>query len=727
MTLSPSLERPPDSPSARQLHHRCLSSRLTRFSAHRQNAASLYPCQQNLRLKIAKMTQQTEKACTECRQQKARCDAHLNPNQPCSRCVKVKAECIISEPFRREHKRQRRTELEREAEELRRKLTSHALDPQPSPIDMLTAAAEMGGLSTSNESDLRLPPPVTLHPPVSSYPQQLLTPAFLEPSLPRMEMRREDRLPDPTVPRSMDNIALTADEIDDLFSIFFHHYARFLPILDTSTSPNAYCMQSPFLFWAVIGVACRAYPRNPTLLSALSRSILEMALLSATSTSPWHTIQGLLLLLTWPFAKDRNRPDVTFSLCGMMVHIAMQNGLHIPMSSHEFSKVKIPAPSEADMIRRSELWAHCVIVYQNSCIIKGQLARTLVDMQQEFGQSQVLFQRIAPAIVLKVKCLDLITRCSAAVVENGVRAMTLDQERSLDIIIRTYESQIADLESQFTSADDKLSTALGRLSIQVFHFFKTQTISSTGCLARVLTTACRVIDCIEALGQKMNCLTATPIQINFGLLLASVSLLRILKGPASYNLDLDRARLSFFAGIGLAKEMSVEPNDTAAKTVLILNQLWNSTKAFRKSDGSEYTALRIRSRLVLSPVLDAVWWWRDEFDNQYRALFLSPGETTEGTELIDNLFFAPPHSHPPTFPTHPLVLSLPFQLSLGVEIHRDNPGAIINTVAGALERQEPVCFDDQFLADFEWALGEDALFPPTESYNSTWPSSGAIV
>ena len=42
----------------------------------------------------------------------------------------------------------------------------------------------------------------------------------------------------------------------------------------------------------------------------------------------------------------------------------MQNGLHIPMSSHEFSRVKIPAPSEADLLRRSELWAHTVIMYQ---------------------------------------------------------------------------------------------------------------------------------------------------------------------------------------------------------------------------------------------------------------------------------------------------------------------------------------------------------------------------
>lgn len=69
-------------------------------------------------------------------------------------------------------------------------------------------------------------------------------------------------------------------------------------------------------------------------------------------------------MLTWPFPKDVNYPDITFPLSGMLLHIAMQNALHIPMSSHEFSRVKIPALSEADMIRRSELWAHCIIVYK---------------------------------------------------------------------------------------------------------------------------------------------------------------------------------------------------------------------------------------------------------------------------------------------------------------------------------------------------------------------------
>lgn len=51
-------------------------------------------------------------------------------------------------------------------------------------------------------------------------------------------------------------------------------------------------------------------------------------------------------------------------------------------------------------------------------------------------------------MVVKLRCLELIAKCSEAALENGLRTMSLDQERALDIILRTYESQVDDLELQ---------------------------------------------------------------------------------------------------------------------------------------------------------------------------------------------------------------------------------------------------------------------------------------
>ncbi|RAK79163.1 Zn(II)2Cys6 transcription factor [Aspergillus fijiensis CBS 313.89] len=632
-----------------------------------------------------------KKACTECRQQKAKCDAYMNPDLPCSRCIRMKTRCVISDPFRREHKRQRLSELEQETDELRRKLRCDRSESlQQSPIAMLTAAAEMGVHSTPAAGHLNLPP----QPHITSNPYHSQLTPQMSPALsyPQMQVVPVE-VSDPTEPRTLKTVKLTGSEIDELFRLFFRDYASFLPILDPQTTPNAYHAQSNFLFWAIIGVASRSYTENPTLLMAVSPSITEMALLSVTSTAPaWHTIQGLLLVLTWPFPKETNKTDVMFPLSGMLLHIAMQNGLHIPLSSHEFAKRKIPAPSEADMARRAELWARCVIVYQRACVTKGQCPRSMVDLQQDLGQQQVLSQKIAPSLALELRCLELIARCSAAVLEFGVRTMLPEQEKSFDILLRTFERQATELEALANSANDRFHTTMCRLCVQMFHLFKNQTIYTSGCLTRLATTACRTIDCIQELGQNMANLASAPMQMTYGLLLPASALLRILKCSNDTDLDIARGKKALFSAINMARHMSVDVHDTASKIAIVMNQLWNSSKVFRKADGTGFIALRIRSRLVLSPVIDTIWWWRDEFEPQFYPSSAAQATVAEGADSTSTQISGPS-----------------------------------NAPCGLVDRHDPVLFDEQFLADFEWALSNDGLLQPTEPYGSAWPAAGTIA
>ncbi|KAJ5937586.1 hypothetical protein N7454_003928 [Penicillium verhagenii] len=635
-----------------------------------------------------------KKACTECRQQKAKCDVYLNPEEPCTRCRKVKAECIISDPFKREHKRRRLSDLQRESEELRRKLrASQPADPHPSPIALLTAAAELGSRGDPHSSSL----PSSSHVSPDSYPPQLLAPSSLGSGTPAPALDNNDA--SATLARTLNGVELTKNEIDDLFQLYFRHYSQFLPILDPHTSPNAYYSQSPFLFWAVIGVSCRVYPKNPTLLMALARSIIEMAFMSALSSSPaWHTIQAFLLIIQWPFPKG-DHPDVSFTIAGMMLHIALQNGLHIPMSSHEFSRRKMPVPSEADLLRRSELWALSEVFYHRVCMQKGQLPR--INPAQDPTQRQAILDKIAPWMALKLRCQGLVGRCSEAVMENGISAMSMDQERSLDILLRTFEGQIDDLELQAVTDDERFDVFLSRMAIQNFHFYKIQTWVSSACFPRVLVTACNLIDYIQSLTDRVSSLAMTPAQIHFGLLLASTSLLRILKSPAaSHGLETIRARSSLFTAINLAKHMSVDSADMASKTVIILNAVWNSNKAFRRPDGSEFTVLRIRGRLVLSPVIDTVWWWRDEYDPPTR--FRSVVEPAGGSVYCQSRAMAVPETRP---------------VGSGIDTHQDMAGGII---------QDAFLLDEQFLADFEWALTDDALLS-LDHLPNYWSTTDAIM
>src|SRR5690349_12335300 len=110
-------------------------------------------------------------------------------------------------------------------------------------------------------------------------------------------------------------------------SRYFRDYANFMPILDPSMSPNACYALSPFLFWTIVGVASRSYSRNPTLLGFLPAKIHNMALLTLNSTVTLQIVQGLLLLLCWPFPKVSTGHDLGYPLTGALVHMATQMGL----------------------------------------------------------------------------------------------------------------------------------------------------------------------------------------------------------------------------------------------------------------------------------------------------------------------------------------------------------------------------------------------------------------
>jgi predicted ATPase len=106
-----------------------------------------------------------------------------------------------------------------------------------------------------------------------------------------------------------------------------------------------------------------------------------------------------------------------------------------------------------------------------------------------------------------------------------------------------------------------------------------------------------------------------PSYIICALLYASYALLRILKSSINvFSGETEEAKSSLFLAIGLMKSLSIDNNDMCSKSCMYLTQLWNSSRAFKKADGSDMLDLRARSRLNGSHVVDTILWWREEFD-----------------------------------------------------------------------------------------------------------------
>lgn len=110
-------------------------------------------------------------------------------------------------------------------------------------------------------------------------------------------------------------------------------------------------------------VGSRRYSKIPTLLSSLSSKVRVLALTALGSGVPCcHAIEGVILILTWPGPVDNNTADATFTLAGLLIHAAMQLGLHMPALSQDFARIPIKTTDE-DIRIRTKKWAYCLLAY----------------------------------------------------------------------------------------------------------------------------------------------------------------------------------------------------------------------------------------------------------------------------------------------------------------------------------------------------------------------------
>jgi hypothetical protein len=247
--------------------------------------------------------------------------------------------------------------------------------------------------------------------------------------------------------RMLDGLIVAGSVIDELFQTFFRDFHPFLPVVDSkANSPNEIYGRSDFLFWAIAGVACRTYSKDPTLLDTLGERVLNLALLSLRRPSI-GTIKGLLLILSWPIPKNPSGNDTTYAISGSVIHMAMQIGLHIPTSSQDFSRVKVNL-TEAQIIKRAELWGYCIVTYQRSCSFKGHAPLALLETYQDSEQRHALFQRISTSLRFQLKLNGIATRSASALLQNGLRIMSKDQEHGLEILIRVFEANVRDIEPE---------------------------------------------------------------------------------------------------------------------------------------------------------------------------------------------------------------------------------------------------------------------------------------
>jgi len=282
-----------------------------------------------------------------------KCNVQRDPFVSCARCVKQNLRCVIEPNFKRVGKRNRNAEMEKEMEALRERLAMYEgrapmagqplLNQPPAPIDHQNNFAATPLLKVEDDAFLQ-----TQH-------QQVAATSLLD--------LRSGQSP-MFYTLGAGEVRLAHGEVNELFTEYFQLYHPFLPFLDQVRSPEEYYNHDhKLLFWAILSVAARRSSSRPTLLKDLAKPLTDLIWDSIRNQPNHHVVKALCLLCTWPIPAERTVTDPTYMLCGVMMQIAMQIGLHQPTHPQDFSRNKVRLQQE-DIHDRLRTWAVCNIVAQ---------------------------------------------------------------------------------------------------------------------------------------------------------------------------------------------------------------------------------------------------------------------------------------------------------------------------------------------------------------------------
>jgi hypothetical protein len=114
----------------------------------------------------------------------------------------------------------------------------------------------------------------------------------------------------------------------------------------------------------IISVGARRYQTDVHLMTSLAGPVTRLVWSTlADIPQSFHAVKALCLLCAWPFPTSSTSTDPTFMLCGMMIHVAMQLGLHRPSHTQDFSKFRVEL-METELRDKVRTWAVCNIVAQ---------------------------------------------------------------------------------------------------------------------------------------------------------------------------------------------------------------------------------------------------------------------------------------------------------------------------------------------------------------------------
>jgi len=217
------------------------------------------------------------------------------------------------------------------------------------------------------------------------------------------------------------------------------------------------------------------------------------------------------------------------------------------------------------------------------------------------------------------KVYIILLRALVAMGKTNLQSIHCDV-RVLRSLISIFDSQLLSLAPSSPSELDTLQLNCARIHVMAFHFFAHPTNPGPDAdgLCRFYSLCVSVIQTATDMTMTNHAAFALVSQsfIDRTIALAGFTILRLVRSPLAQHLDLATGERAFSQAVQFLKNVSLQEGDIGLRTALIMRDLWNSERTFRRKDGRlDSLGLRLRTRLSMSVSYDMFWYWREIFGN----------------------------------------------------------------------------------------------------------------
>lgn len=440
--------------------------------------------------------------------------------------------------------------------------------------------------------------------------------------------------------KRLEDVALTGDRIRDLHQRFFSFYHPFLPFLNPERTPDEYFNRSPLLFWTIMAVGARQYSIEPELFQALSGPLMRLVWQTVAEVPQnYHVVKALILLCTWPMPTSSTSTDPTWMLCGLMMQIAQQMGLHRPSHAQDFSKFRVEL-REVELQDRVVVWSVCNIVAQRICTVYGHPPLTIYDwtLGPKPIENNPNYELPAP-ILNRLLIEKFVDKVSKHLYMNANDPVGLAPDKDRHTYVSLLSDQLAHLEDDLRKDGSPITRIFLKaavLHMRLSAFFSPPSLPSYRAdLLQLYNATTEFLEaCLSLENESSVSLPSSythGLSLSYGtnyifhmMLAAGFSLLKLMHNFLSeHEMDTQGASTLLRRTIWALRSMSVVENDLAERLAEVLHQVWKSGRVRAEPSHNigdqsydDSLQLKVKCRMSMSLVFDSVWRWRKNFHFQ---------------------------------------------------------------------------------------------------------------